>query len=561
MKIDSLTRKWIRNESDEKAAANGCWFDEGRGQLVIDWAEENLVLWEGDCAGQPLVAQDWQHDCTMRMFGWVKKSKRWGRDIRRFREALIGKPKKSKKSPTVAWWMLYLLDGDGEQGQNCYSAAKNGDQARIVQNHAVKMVQASPTLGEYMRINKSTLAISVDETNSSMKVLSSDNARTQKAKEGLNGSCSVDELHVVDEEFIRRIYRMGISRSEPMFIQVTTAGDDPLSYGRTRYDYGKRVESGDFDAEGFFFDWHEAPQDLTMEGLSKDPIKFGKLANPSWGHTVHEEEYTADYQACDTQASLRDFMKYRLNIWQTAANPWLNGHDWKDCQEVQDIPEHILQAAPCWAGLDLSKTKDLTALALCFLVEEQFHFRWWFWIPDKRAKALASLVPFRDWEEDPRAGLTITDEDWIDYHSVWETLLEVGERYRLQKLLYDPRFASYLIQRVQEGGRSADGETQYPPASFEIVECPQTVAVMTEPIEEFEKLVVSRKLRHNGNPVATWQAGHVGQGRNGLLVKPGGSDDIRTIDGIQSAVMALAGAESGEYGTAYATPGSGVILF
>jgi phage terminase large subunit-like protein len=68
--------------------------------------------------------------------------------------------------------MLYLLDGDGEPGQNCYTAAKNGDQARIVQQHAVNMVQASPTLGEYFNVHKSTLTISVEETNSKMKVLS-----------------------------------------------------------------------------------------------------------------------------------------------------------------------------------------------------------------------------------------------------------------------------------------------------------------------------------------------------------------------------------------------------
>jgi phage terminase large subunit-like protein len=253
LKIDKLTKRWIRNTSDELAVANGCRMDEERGQFVVDWAKSNLVLWEGEAAGQPLIATDWQYDCTIRMFGWVKPSEKYGRNIRRFREVLVGKPKKNKKSPTVAWWMLYLLDGDGEPGQNCYTAAKNGDQARIVQQHAVNMVQASPTLGEYFNVHKSTLTISVEETNSKMKVLSSENLRTQKAKEGLNGSCGIDEIHVVDEEYVRRIARMGISRAEPMMIQVTTAGDDPLSYGKKRYDYGKRVESGEFPNDSFFF--------------------------------------------------------------------------------------------------------------------------------------------------------------------------------------------------------------------------------------------------------------------------------------------------------------------
>lgn len=558
-RVDKATKRWIRNESDEKAVANGCRINEASGQFVVDWARENLVLWEGEWAGQPLIASDWQYDCTMRLFGWVVSSERWGRKVRRFREALVGKPKKSKKSPTVAWWMLYLLDGDGEQGQNCYSAAKNGDQAKIVQNHAIKMLQASPTLSQYMVVHKTTSAISVEETNSTMKVLSSDNVRTQKAKEGLNGSCSIDEIHVVDEEFVRRISRMGISRAEPMMIQVTTAGNDPLSYGKMRYDYGKRVESGQFDNQSFFFDWHEAPQDLTSEQLKDDPVKYGKMANPSWGHTVHEEEYVSDYAGCDTQSSIRDFMMYRLNVWQSSASPWLNQHDWNAC-EVEISDEELMQY-PCWGGIDLSRTRDLTSLSLVFNIEGTLHFRWWFWVPDERAKQLASLVPFRDWEHDNRAGLTITDGDWIDYDHVWETVLDVGRKYKMQKLLYDPRFASYLIQRIQGGETNSDGSVKHEPAYFEIETCGQTVATLTEPIEEFEKLVISRKIRHNGNPIANWQAGHVTRGRNGLLVKPGGKDDIRTIDGMQAAVMALAGAETGETHMAYSVPGEGVVLF
>lgn len=559
MAVDKITKRWIRNASDEKAVANGCRMDEERGQFVVDWAEKNLVLWEGECAGQPLIATDWQYDCAIRLFGWVKWSERWQREVRRFTEALIGKPKKNKKSPTVAWWMLYLLDGDNEPGQNCYSGAKNGKQAKIVQNHAIKMVNASPTLSTYMTVNKSTLQISVEETNSTMQVLSSENVRTQKAQEGLNGSCGVDEIHVVDRDFIKRIRRMGISRSEPMMLQVTTAGDDPLSYGKERYDYGKRVESGEFENDSFFFDWHEAPQDLTTDQLKEDPIKFGKMANPAWGHTIGEEEYLADYKSCDTPSSLRDFMMYRLNIWQSSASPWLSPHDWLECEEA--LSNDALECYPCWGGLDLSRTRDLTSLSLVFSVDGVLHFRWWFWVPESRAKQLASLVPFSDWEADPRSNLIITDGEVIDYHYVWETILDVGQRFRLQKLLFDPRGAAYLVQRIQEGERNSDGTWKYRPAEFELLSCGQGPAVLMEPIEEFEKLVVSKAMRHDGNPVAKWQASNVSRGKNGLLVKPGGKDDVRTIDGMQAGVMALAGAETGDYSPSpYSEPGGGVIL-
>lgn len=560
MKVDKTTKKWIRNEADEKAAFAGCRMDESRGQFVIDWAKENLVLWEGECAGQPLIATDWQYDCAMRLFGWVRKSDRWKREIRRFREALIGKPKKNKKSPTVAWWMLYLLDGDGEPGQNCYTAAKDGQQAMIVQEHAIKMVQGSPTLGAYMRINKTDKSITVDETNSKMKILSSDNVNAQKSKEGLNGSCSVDEIHVVDEAFMKRISRMGISRAEPLILQVTTAGDDPLSYGKQRYDYGMRVNSGAFENPSFFFDWHEAPPTLTDEELKADPIKFGKMANPAWGHTVGEEEFLDDLRGCDTPSSLRTFKMYRLNIWQQSSNPLLQAHNWEKCR--REVSWEYLETLPCWAGLDLSRTRDLTSLCLCFKDNDgTLHFRWWYWMPEDTAKTRANVAPFIDWANTEKAQLTLTDGDWIDYDYVWSTIVEVGTRFNVQKMLYDKKFADYLIQRIIVGEQNTDGTWKHRPVDFPIEDCHQGASTMAEPIQEFEKLVMSHRMAHDGNPIAAWQASNVTKGRNGLLCKPHGKDDVRTIDGIQAAVMALAGVEEGEVSLAYSTSGAGVILF
>lgn len=559
-RIDKVTKRWIRNEADEKAAFNGCRVDEARGQFVVDWGKENLVLWEGECAGQPLIATDWQYDCAIRLFGWVKQSARWKREIRRFREALIGKPKKNKKSPTVAWWDLYLLDGDGEPGQNVYTAAKDGQQARIVQEHAIKMVQNSPTLAQYMRINKTDFSITVDETNSKMKVLSSDNVNAQKSKEGLNGSCSVDEIHVVDEAFMKRISRMGISRAEPLILQVTTAGDDPLSYGKQRYDYGQRVNSGAFDNEAFFFDWHEAPPTLSDDELKRDPIKYGKMANPAWGHTVGEEEFIGDLNGCDTPSSLRTFKMYRLNIWQQSANPLLQAHDWKACEN--DVSWEELEQMPCWAGLDLSRTRDLTSLCLAFRDKaKSLHFRWWFWMPEETAKSRVSAAPFLDWANDEKAQLTLTEGDWIDYDYVWKTIVEIGQRFNVQKLLYDKKFADYLIQRIILGEQNTDGTWKHRPVDFPIEDCNQGAASLAEPICEFEKLVMSHEMCHNGNPVADWQASNVTKGRNGLLCKPNGKDDVRTIDGMQAAVMALAGVEEGEVSLAYSQAGSGVILF
>jgi len=167
-----------------------------------------------------------------------------------------------------------------------------------------------------------------------------------------------------------------------------------------------------------------------------------------------------------------------------------------------------------------------------------------------------------DWENNEKANLTLTDGDWIDYDYVWKTICEVGQRFQIQKLVYDRRFADYLIQRIVVGEQNTDGSWKHRPAEYPIEDMPQGIGKLGEAIEEFEKLVVSRKLCHDSNPIANWQASNVVKGRRGLLEKPGGKDDVRTIDGIQAAVMALAAAsEGGVVHRAYASAGSGVVLF
>ena len=96
-KPDAVTRRWILNESDEKAVENGCWFDEASALYTVEWIQSHCVLYEGAFAGQPMMLGDWQYDATMRMFGWMRFSEHWAKKtdcgiIRRFREASIWVP-------------------------------------------------------------------------------------------------------------------------------------------------------------------------------------------------------------------------------------------------------------------------------------------------------------------------------------------------------------------------------------------------------------------------------------------------------------------------------------
>lgn len=574
MKLKDYTPDWIRNRSDELAVVNGCRFDVLRGSQTVWWIERFCRLYEG--ATGPMRLQgchqcgfydlpdltegtvwdekrvkdvmreraklyaacvkaghfvDWQYECAMRMFGWEKESDRLKRWIRRFREASIWVSKKCKKSPSLAAWSMYSLIGDGEQGQKVYLAAKDGTQARdIAGGHVLKMVAKSPELWDSCTINKNLYRVTFDATDSWLQPLSSANETTQKSKEGLNGSIYIDETHVVDRSFANRINRAGISREEPIFAEFSTAGDDPESYGKERFDFAQKVITGAAVNQGLFAAIYAAPQDLKDEDLEADPLKWGRMANPAMGHTVDPDEYLHDYEQSKVNPSkLATFKMYRLNIWQSSSSPFLRMSDWAKCRRAFDEDE--MRGMPCYAGLDLALKWDTTAFVLVFpwddpdFEEPCYRVIPRFFLPRDRAFAMRDKV---DWLTYERGGfITLTDGDVTDYPLVRRTINELCEKYSVQGINYDRRFAESFCQQLQD----EDG--------LPVKEFAQTPASYNEPSFTLERLVIAGRLQQPGNHVLDWQAGNLTL-RKGMPAKPD-SENHKKIDGMAALIMGLAG--------------------
>jgi phage terminase large subunit-like protein len=63
---------------------------------------------------------------------------------------------------------------------------------------------------------------------------------------------------------------------------------------------------------------------------------------------------------------------------------------------------------------------------------------------------------------------------------------------------------------------------------------------MSEPTKELEALVIGGKLRHGGNPILRWMAGHVTVETDPAgNIKPSKKRSKDRIDGIVATVMAL----------------------
>lgn len=556
-------------------------FDEQRGQFVCEWIEKYCCLYEGaEYAGKPFEFMPYQREATMRLFGWVRKSKEWKEAgwIRRFTHGSVWAPKKNGKSPWLAAIELYLLCGDGEKGQKVYTAAKNGDQAKIAQKHAFEMVRQSPQLMSDCKLHNTVLSIEHEPTNSTMVILTGDDSRGAKAKEGLNGSVFIDECHVVDREMMERVGRAGISRKEPLNFSVSTAGDDPSSFGYERNRYGQQVNSGERDDSSFLHIEYSAPAGLKESDIDERLEELGKIANPAWGHIVKPSEFRADWnRSKGNPREVARFKQYRLNLWVGSTNAWLDVAGWEKGQRQFTLED--MRGRDCHIGLDLSRTRDMTACVLLFPWPEEVGevpvivdanakgkddtdiengepteteggdgrepvmqlvegIRLWpmFWLPRVTAKIRQNLFPFETWAQDGH--LALTDGSVVDYQAVEDGIVEAVEQHELRVLglYFDQHYAEEITQRIAE--RLGMG-------SEERIAVPQNIMGLSPLGKEFERRVSVGLIQHPGNAVMTWQVGHVevvtDRNQNIRPVKPSPHSG-KSIDGVVAGLDAMAGA-------------------
>jgi phage terminase large subunit-like protein len=565
--IDPVTQSWVRNKSDEIAVGNGCYFDVNRGAWAVWWIERYCCLYEGEWAGENMLIRsgcpatdhqilqdwsdvgqqmsiaramrysqwvadgnspDWQYECLMRLFGWVRHSERWGRVVRRFTGASIWIPKKQKKSPTLAAMGVYLICGDGESGAKCFGGAKDGNQAGIAMAHAIAMIEQSPELSSECKINRNEKSIEHVPTRSKYKPLSSANERTKTSKEGINGHILIDETHVVDRDFVSIISRAGISRAEPLQIEVSTAGNNPDGYGKERQDYARKVLTGEKPNDRLFVAIYEAPQDLADEDLEADPIKYGKMANPAWGHTAHEEEFLADYeQSKQSLTELANFKMYRLNIWQHSSNPWIKMEQWDNCcGDLSDWSE----ADAVGAGVDLGGRDDLASLALVARFphdeddEGNIVYRY-----EAMVQSFIGDDVKRDLAKAPFCDFIKRQELYVSAYPIRDlkkALVALCHRYYVSAVAFDPHAAQQIAEDLKAEGIDA--------VSFS-----QNQSMFNEPIRDLTATILDERFRHNGDSLLRWAVknAYLKKNPSGLMMFDK-QKSVEKIDPIVSLTMA-----------------------
>lgn len=513
----------LRNPSDELALSQGCYFDEAQGERVIRFVERFCRQSKGRWAGQPLTLLEWQKDFLMRLFGWRRPG-----GLRRFARAYLEVAKKNGKSTMLSALAVYLLIGDKEGAPEVYLNAVDREQASIIFDEAARMIEKSPELAGRLEVIKSKKRITDPVGNGKIVANSAD----VPSKDGVNASGIIfDELHRQKTRELWDIFEYaGASREQPLKISITTAGEEADGVWYEQREFSDKVNAGvipDISHLGVVY--------RAFEEDDIDDPETWKKANPSLGITLKEEDFARELaEAKEFPAKLANFRRLRLNIITRGDSAFCRVEDWDACggQHTQGWGN------PCFVGLDLSQTQDLTALvALVGEPGEGFDVHAWFWLPEDGIEDLERQhqVPYREWAND--GYITLTPGNVVDYQFVRSEINALAAKHSPSKLMVDPYNATKLGCELKE----QDG--------LPVEYLRQGFLSLAAPTKELLRLILGKKLRHGGHPILKWHISNcVAEQDAAGNLKLSKRKSKKKIDGAAALVNAVAAFSSDDEG-------------
>lgn len=394
-----------------------------QGGHVAAFAEAYCRHTKGRWAGQPVVFEDWQREFLDEAFRLDAKGRRV------FQRVLFGIPRKNGKSTLAATLALYMAGADGEPGAEVVIAAGSREQAAMVFDQARGFVDTNPELAQHFDTQRYVI---LGPQGSVLKRISAEG----KTAHGMNASCTVvDELHGFTtprhEELWSALTTSSGARSQPLTLAITTAGYQRQSILGQLYGAGVRMrdvhrEPGltiarDEDA-GFLMWWYglRDQDDPTDEEL-------WLKANPaSW---IDLNVLKAQYESPTVDENA--FQRLHLNKWTSTRNSWLPAGLWESLWEPgAEIPD----GASVYLALDVGLVHDSTALAVAWKRD------------DGRILVDATVWAARD---DAVAHHTLPGGR-VDLAVVQDAIRAAAERWAVQEVVYDPRFAEQMMHELAD---------------------------------------------------------------------------------------------------------------
>lgn len=538
----------------EQGSARGLTYDVAAAERIAGFFHDVLTVeversedGRASTTAAPFILQPEQAFITGSLFGWKNRE-----GFRRFRRSYVEMGKGSGKSPLGAGIGHYMLSALGKIRAECYTAATDQDQATIPFRDAVAMWERSPGLRRVLISNGvvPVWQLTHRHNGSFYRPISS----AKKGKSGIRPFYAlIDEVHEHPDNSVIEMLRAGTKGNQDALIfEITNSGFDKKSVCGQEHDTSVRIVHGEEVNDAWFAyvcALDEGDEPFADEGC-------WPKANPSLGVTIKATFIREQVQEAKALPS-KEALVRRLHFcqWTESEKTAIPRAVWEACEGTVDADELTAAGYPCFGGLDLSRTRDLTAFTLTWVLDatkDQWRFasRTWFWTPADtlRERAKRDHAPYELWVDEehmeavpgPRIKFAWLASALLELCARFEPIQIGGDQYGLEQLkeaLEDLGGALPVVVHPQGFNRRAIGKRD---SDDEDSGADEIALWMPDSINKTEAALLEKRITIDPNPVMRMCAGGVvyTQNRTGhrMFDKEKAS---RRIDGMVSLAMSI----------------------
>lgn len=475
-----------------------------RGEKVIAFIETYCCAPEGKHVGQALVLLPFQKKFILEVYDNPHGT----------HTGILSIARKNGKTALIAALLLaHLVGPESVTNSQIVSGAMSRDQAAVVFDLAVKMIDMNPDLAARSRTFPSAKKLAGLSRNVAYKALAAEG----KTAHGLSPILAIlDELGQVvgpTDKFIAAVETAQGAYDNPLKLIISTQAatdNDMLSQLIDAPDDPQIVKH-----------IYRAPEDCALDDESA-----WHAANPALGVFRSLDDVRKQATKAMAIPSFEpEFRNLILNQRVEAVSPFVPRSVW----EANGAPAPEFGKGRVWGGLDLSEVNDLTALVL---VGEEGGVVPTFWLPEfgLREKARKDKVPYDVWKG--QGFLETTPGKAIEYRYVARFLRKIFDENEIEAIGFDRYHMKYLKEWLDFEGFSAQEIDKFHDFG-------QGTASMTPALRALEVKLLNEQLKHGNHPVLNMCAA------NAKVVGDSGArkfDKKRTrgrIDGMVALAMAV----------------------
>ena len=432
--------KWIY------AAARRFFADLEREDIYFDWDEaervkahfESLSL-VGEWSKEKFKLHDWQLFVVCNILCWkMTADKR-----KRFKLSVLQVARGNGKTTLMAGLALYdFLNGEGKR---VHILANNEDQASILLDTAKTMVSrlADNLKADTIERFKSLEREDADCYMNALPAL-------ERSLDGLNPSCWVaDEAAEFKGRFLTKLLTTGAKRKESTGVIITTPGSNPENIYMEIVKQCESVLSGELVDDTIFALLYGLDTNDDLE----DESKWIK-GNP--GLPYGQPDMVSLRRAWNTMKQSpmgrAEFSRFHGSRFDENNGGWLDMAFW-DGQQDKAFDWTKTTKRTAYAGLDLSKSGDMTALVVAIPLDDgrvAIKGRYWFPREGLAQRELDYRMPVRTWAKEGKLELSAGRE--IDYEQIRIAIKEAKQEYDLKVVAYDAWGSKYLAETLVNDG-------------------------------------------------------------------------------------------------------------